>query len=313
MEIGPYLRARPRTAAVALLLPLLAGVAAYLVLNAQPPEYSATATVSAPASTSSSTSRIGIFVADFGQVAGSTDVVEAVAATTGEPVADLQEGVEVTRLEVSSLFEVSYTGDGPALAEDVVRAVIAQTYTRLVGAGNEDAEVALTVASEQYNAAVAARQTYENEIGTLQPDRDYEDLSSRIRSLQADPDPKPGTAATIADLAARRDALVPQVRRAQELSQAVETAVEIKERAQEEVARTRAEAEEARGPEVIQQLSVDASSAPGGLVLGVGAAAVVGLLAGLALLVLPDVLRPRTAPPPRLAQRISLPGARDTG
>ena len=310
MEIGQYLRARPRAAAITLLLlPLLAALAAFLVLRAQPPQYTAEATVSVPARTAESASGIGIFVADFGERANNKEVVAEVSAETGVPAEELEGSIEVVRLGLGSLFEVSYTGEGRDKVEAVVRSVIAKTYARMVGSRATEAEADLTRAREEYAAAVTARRDYENEIGTLQPDRDYSDLSSRIRSLQANG----GSGAVIASLIRQRDALVPQVRRAEELNRAIDTAEELVEVARQELIEARGESAEAQDPRVVQQLVVSAGSATGGLIQGVAVAAVFGLLCGLAIFILPDLLRRRSPPAPPLAQPTVLSGARDVG
>ena len=310
MEIGQYLRARPVTAVITLLLlPLLAGLAAFLVLRAQPPQYTADATVSVPADTAESASGIGIFVADFGERANSKAVVAQVSADTGVPEEDLEGAIEVARLGLGSLFEVRYTGDSQQQVEAVVRSVIARTYARMVGSRATEAEENLERVRAEYAAAVQARRDYENQIGTLQPDRDYSDLSSRIRSLQANG----GSPAVIASLSRQRDALVPQVRRAEELDRAIDTAEELVERARQEVVEARGEAAEAQDPRIVQELVVSAGSATGGLVQGVAVAAVFGLLCGLAVFILPDLLRRRTPPAAPLAPPTVLSNARDVG
>ena len=310
MEIGQYLRARPATAVITLLLlPLLAALAAFLVLRAQPPNYTADATVSVPADTAESASGIGIFVADFGARANSKAVVAQVSSDTGVPEEELEGAIEVARLGHGSRFEVRYTGEGAQQVEAVVRSVIARTNARMVGSRATEAEENLERVRAEYAAAVQARRDYENEIGTLQPDRDYSDLSSRIRSLQANG----GSAAVIASLSRQRDALVPQVRRAEELDRAINTAEELVERARQEVVEARGEAAEAQDPRIVQELVVSAGSATGGLVQGVAVAAVFGLLCGLAVFILPDLLRRRNPPAAPLAPPTMLSNARDVG
>lgn len=310
MEIGQYLRARPWTAVVTLLLlPLLAALVAYLVLRAQPPQYTADATVSVPADTAESASGIGIFVADFGERANSKGVVAEISADTGVPTDELEGAIEVERLGLGSLFRVTYTGEGQERVDAVVRSAIARTYARMVGSRATEAEAELARVRAEYAAAVQARRDYENEIGTLQPDRDYSDLSSRIRSLQA----SGGDPAVIASLSRQREALVPQVRRAEELDRAIDTAEEFVEQARQELVEARGEAAEAQDPRLVQELTISAGSATGGLVQGVAVAAVFGLLSGLAIFLLPDLLRRRTPPAAPLAPPSVLPGARDVG
>ncbi|WP_091546839.1 hypothetical protein [Modestobacter sp. DSM 44400] len=301
--------------ALALLVPVLAGLAAFWVLANQPTRYVATATVSVPGSAANSASRVGLFVADFAELAVSGTVLQDVSKSTGVPRADLDDGLEVARIGQSSLFTVVYTGDRGQAVEPVVRAVIAGTFGNLVEVSDTDADLQAAVAA--YDAAVAARSAYQDEIGTLQPDRDYTDLSSRIRSLQISPEI--GSVAIIARLSATRDALVPQIRRMQELDQAVQDAAQQRDEAQRAAESLQRQAAESQSSSTIQGLEVVEESRTPRLVQGVGVAAVAGLLIGLAALVLPDLLRrrqpasdlPAEAVPERRPRPTVAAGARD--
>jgi hypothetical protein len=294
VEISHFLRSRPRTTALALLFPVVAAVVALLILVNQPTRYTGTATVSVPSSSANSASRVGLFVADFVELARSGAVLNEVARSTGETRTELDEGLEVARIGQSSLFPVVYTGDRQRAVEPVVRAVIAGTFGNLVEVSDSDAE--FQAASEAYQAAVAERSAYQDEIGTLQPDSDYTDLSSRIRSLQITPEI--GGAAIIARLSAQRDALVPQIRRMQELDQAVQDAADQRDEAERVSLSLQREASESQSSSTIQDLVVLEESRTGRVLQGVGVAAVAGLLVGVAALVLPDLLHRRREPSP---------------
>jgi hypothetical protein len=294
VEISHFLRSRPRTTALALLFPVVAAVVALLILVNQPTRYTGTATVSVPSSSANSASRVGLFVADFVELARSGAVLNEVARSTGETRTELDEGLEVARIGQSSLFSVVYTGDRQRAVEPVVRAVIAGTFGNLVEVSDSDAE--FQAASEAYQAAVAERSAYQDEIGTLQPDSDYTDLSSRIRSLQITPEI--GGAAIIARLSAQRDALVPQIRRMQELDQAVQDAADQRDEAERVSLSLQREASESQSSSTIQDLVVLEESRTGRVLQGVGVAAVAGLLVGVAALVLPDLLHRRREPSP---------------
>jgi hypothetical protein len=299
VEIGHFLRSRPRAAALAVLIPLVAGLATYLVLAAQPARYVATATVSVPGSAADSASRVGIFVANFTEIASSSPVLKEVADSTGESQAQLQDDLEVLRLGQSSLFTVTYTGERREAVEPVVRAVITTTFGDLVQVSGTDA--ALDAANKAYQDALAARTAYQDEIRTLQPDRDYADISARIRSLQIDP--QFGGAATIARLTAERDALVPEIRRMGELDQAVAAAATQRAAAEEAAASARRDAAESQSPSTIQDLTVAEESPLGRRLQGVGVAVVAGLVIGIGVLLLPDLFRRRQVPLPTVPRR----------
>lgn len=299
MEIGQFLRSRPRLTALALLFPLLAALGAWLVLSTQPARYAATATVSVPGSASDSASRVGIFVANFGELATSNEVVAAVSKSTGVSPSDLRDGVAVSRIGQSSLFTVAYTGGQRRVGEPVVRAVVDATFARQLPVARTDA--ALDAANRAYQAALAERTAYEDQIGTLQPDRDYADVSSKLRALQLEsPTSTPAQIAArqteIVVLNAQRDALVPRIRRAQELDLAVSSTSGQLDEAEQSAASARQDAQEAQSPTTVVDVDVVNTSTTARTLQGVGVAAVAGLLIGIAVLVLPDVVGRRRTP-----------------
>lgn len=297
MEIGQFLRSRPRMTALALLFPLLAALGAYVFLTLQPQRYTATADVSVPSSDADSSSRVGIFIANFSELATSSTVLASVSEATQVPQGDLTEGVEVSRIGNSSLFSVIYTGQGRDTVEGVVRSVIDTTFARIVSV--ERTEAALVSATEAYEAAEAERTAYQDEIGSLQPSDDYADLSSRIRGLQLAPVLSPADRAAITRLTEEREVLVPQIRRLNELDRAVEDAASRREEARASAATVQRDADEA--PQLIQELTVTEASTAATVLQGVGVAAVAGLLVGIAVLVLPDLVRRRPTPSPSAA------------
>lgn len=300
MEIGQFLRSRPRLTAIALLFPLLAALGAWVVLSNQSPRYAATATVSVPGGAADSASRVGIFVADFAELATSAEVVRAVSASTGVSRGDVEDGLEVARIGQASLFTVTWTGEERRATTPVVRSVVEATFARQLPVARTDAT--LDLANQSYQAALAERRAYEDEIGTLQPDRDYQDISSKLRSLQAQSTVMStglqlrARDQEIAALTAQRDALTLQIRRVEELDQDVSSAASQVDEAEQSAASARQDAQEASSPTTILSTDVVDISTTARTLQGVGVAAVAGLLVGIAVLVLPDVLgrrRPR--------------------
>lgn len=298
MEIGTYLRSRPRLTALAVLLTLLSAVGAWVVLANQPVRYAATATVSVPGSAANSASRVGIFVADFEALALSDEVTQGVSQATDVPGSEVDDELAVSRIGQSSLFTVTWTGEDPTVAETVVRSVIETTFAEQLPVTRTDA--ALDLANQEYQGAVAERRAYEDEIGTLQPGQDYSDVSSKLRSLQSQLSSsstqfeRNARQREINDLSAQRDALVPQARRMNELDQAASSAASQVEEAQGSAASARQDAQVANSPTTIVSLDVKDDSSTARTLQGVGVAAVAGLLVGIALLVLPDVVGRRS-------------------
>jgi hypothetical protein len=300
VEILQYLRRRPGALALLVLLPLLAAQLAYLLLQRQPPQYLGEARVIVPSDAATSASGVGLYIADFGVLVESQETVDAVTAEAGVPAEELRDGLEVNREGQSSLFTVTYTTEAQDEVEPVLRTAITTTMARM--APTTDAEVRL----EQARAAATATQdelrAFQDTIGLLFPEREYNDLSSKIRSLQGSP--SPADQALRQQLIARRDALVPQVRTFEELANRVEqTAAELR-KAEQAAVQDESAAADVREGRPIQRLTV--TPAPSRhLVQAVGIGAALGLLGAIALVVGPDLLRgarrPRPAPAAKAA------------
>ncbi|SDQ67909.1 hypothetical protein [Quadrisphaera sp. DSM 44207] len=301
MEIGTFLRSRPRATLLAMLFPVLAALGAYLILSLQPARYTATATVSVPGSAADSASRVGIFVADFGALAVSTPVLEEISGSTGVSASEVRQGLEVARVGQSSIFTVAYTGDSEDTVEPVVRSVIDATFERLLPVAAADE--ALEQATQAAQDAEAERAQFEDEIGTIQPDRAYADVSNRIRDLQAARPLTPAQASELSTLQARQDELVAQIRQLEELDEAVDTANRVRADAQQAADAAHRDADASQNPDTIRDMVVEEAPRSTSVVPGVAVAAVAGLLVGIALLALPELLRRRRSPAAPYARR----------
>ena len=296
MEILQYLRRRPGAVALLVLMPLLAAQLAYLLLQRQPAQYLGEARVIVPADAARSASAVGLYIADFAVLVESQESVQAVSAETGVPPEELREGIEVNREGQSSLFTVTYTTDEQDKAEPVLRTAITTTMARMAPTSDADARL------EEARAAAADAQNqlraFQDQIGVLFPEREYNDLSSQIRSLQGSPNP--ADQALRQQLIARQNGLVPQVRTYEELTRRVaQTEAELLN-AEQAAAQSATAAADVREGRPIQRLTI--TPAPSRqLVQAVGIGAALGLLGAIALVVGPDLLRgarrPRTATP----------------
>lgn len=287
MEIGQYLRARPWSAVIALLFPLLAGLTAYGLLQGSPDRYVASANVRVPESVGGSAS-IGIFAADFALAAESDTILSQVAQDTGTTIGGLRNNLDVERLGQSSRLTVSYTNRDRARAEQVLRAFIPAALLDLT---TSQAAAANLKAGQDANAKAAAALTAFQEQNSLDPQRDYTDYANSVRELEAQGIAGPQLQAAID----RRELWKGKVREFATLEGAAESARERLDTVQEDSRSSTAAAAEARNPGTIENFEVDTVSQTPRIVQGVGVAAVLGLLCGLAVLVLPDLLR-RPAP-----------------
>lgn len=293
MEIGRYLRSRPWSAAIALLLPLLAGLTAFGLLQGTPSTNIATANVRVPESVGGSAS-IGIFAADFALAAEQDEVLQPVSDEAGVSVGRLRNNLDVERLGQSSRLTVSYTDRNPARAEQVLRLFIRRALVDLTTSDTAAANAKSALAAR--DKALAAQRAFEADFG-LDPRREYGQLSDNVRDLQAAGAPPSQIAAAVA----ARDRLVEPVRQYTALTNAADAAENVLEDAQQAANESAAAGRAATNPRTIENLEVSEVSQTPRIVQGVAVAAVLGLLVGLAVLVLPDLLRGgRRRPPPAL-------------
>lgn len=284
MEIGQYLRARPWSVAIALLFPILAGLTAYALLQGPPTRYSASASVPVPESVGGSAS-IGIFAADFSLAAERERILEPIAEKNGVTVGGLRNNLDVERLGQSSRLTVSYSNRNEDKVEPVLRDFITATLVELT---SDEASVANLKAAQAAAAkAQSALRTFQNE-NSLDPQRDYNQYSSAVIDLQEEgitSGPQYNAAV------ARRDRQVEVVRQYESLLAADEAAQDALRDAQSAARSSQAAATAARNPAVIEDLTVEEISQTSRVVQGTAVAAILGALVGLALLVLPDLLR----------------------
>lgn len=294
MEIGRYLRSRPWSAAIALLLPLLAGLTAFGLLQGTPSTNIATANVRVPESVGGSAS-IGIFAADFALAAEDVDVLQPVSDAAGVSVGRLRNNLDVERLGQSSRLTVSYTDRDPARAEQVLRLFITNALVDLTT--NETSVAALRAAEATRDKAAAAQRAFESKNG-INPQRDYNQAAERVQTLQ---ESGITSGPVLQQAIAVRDQKVELYREYTTLQNANEAAQGALDSAREAARETTAAAQVARNPNTIEGLEVEEVSQTPRIIQGVAVAAVLGLLVGLAVLVLPDLLSGgRRRPPPAL-------------
>ena len=201
VEIADYLRIRPGWGWAILLAPILAGVAAVVILLAATPQFASAATVAVPALvggansnqfTGSSGSRA--FFAEFQAIAKSPVVVQQVAAETGvtksfvtgcitvSPV-----GANVTGNGTSSspvaLLNDTCTAAHKATASRVATADAKATLRYLFSTQNSVAGAALNSAQAELTAANNALASFEQANGALL-DHSYADTELALHQTQ---------------------------------------------------------------------------------------------------------------------------------
>lgn len=189
MEILDFLRMARRRLALLVLVPLLAVGAAVALVLAQPPTYSASATVGSPALIGSAGSRytgsqgVNQYAATFQATAIGPAVSVAVQEQVGISESALFSGLTVNQQGASPTMIVTFSGERQELVSDVVQAVSAETL-RVMFESQVDAESArVEAAREQVTASNAAIATFGEENNVADPNRAYDAQLSQLNAL----------------------------------------------------------------------------------------------------------------------------------
>lgn len=311
MEILDYLRAKGRLLAVLVLMPVLAGAAAYTLLAGEPERYRGEVRVTVPSALASGVSAVGLYIANFSEAITSGPVVDRAVAETGVPADQVRDGLEVSQVGQANLLAVQFVGEDRGAVSDVARVAAQATLEMLATERVEYERGGLAVAEDQYQRARGEVDAFIAQTGLVFPADDYRAASDRLRELEeqlAEAEAL-GYQLTanrlrpqIDALRAERDALAPQVLAFQRLEEDLENAGSGRRDANGELLEADAQLALVRSPQLLALASAQAlprgQTLLSGMALAVGAA----FLLGVGILVAPDLLRRQrpAAPRPRL-------------
>jgi capsular polysaccharide biosynthesis protein len=191
METVSYLSIIRRRLWILLVVPLLAvGAVAAWELR-QPPKYSATATVAAPAAVGGpSTNQYSganaprAFVADFSGAVTSPLIVNQVAEKTGAAPAAIKDGLEASQIGSSSLVQLTYTGPRRDQVTPVVNEAAAATIRFLFQTQVTLAQKTVGEARKAVDRANAALTSFYKKTGQVLPDEAYRIAAQQVADLQ---------------------------------------------------------------------------------------------------------------------------------
>jgi capsular polysaccharide biosynthesis protein len=191
METVSYLSIIRRRLWILLLVPVLAvGVVVAWELR-RPPQYSATATVAAPAVVGgpSTNQYSGVnapraFVADFSGAVTSPMIVNQVAEKTGAAPASIKDGLEVSQIGSSSLVQLTYTGPRRDRVASVVNESAAATIRFLFQTQVTLAQKTVGEARKAVDRANAALASFYKQTGQVLPDEAYRIAAQQVADLQ---------------------------------------------------------------------------------------------------------------------------------
>ena len=191
METVSYLSIIRRRLWILLLVPLLAVGAVVAWQLRQPPQYSATATVAAPAAVGgpntnqySGANAPRAFVADFSGAVTSPMIVNQVAEKTGAAPETIKDGLKVAQIGSSSLVQLTYTGPRRDQVVPVVNESAAATIRFLFQTQVTLAEKTVGEARKAVDRANAALATFYKQTGQVLPDEAYRIAAQQVADLQ---------------------------------------------------------------------------------------------------------------------------------
>ena len=191
METVSYLSIIRRRLWVLVLVPVLAVGAVVAWELRRPPQYSATATVAAPAAVGgpSTNQYSGVnapraFVADFSGAVTSPMIVNQVAERTGAAPAAIKDGLEVSQIGSSSLVQLTYTGPRRDRVASVVNESAAATIRFLFQTQVTLAQKTVGEARKAVDRANDALASFYKQTGQVLPDEAYRIAAQQVADLQ---------------------------------------------------------------------------------------------------------------------------------
>jgi capsular polysaccharide biosynthesis protein len=191
VETANYLSIIRRRLWILLVVPLLAVGAVVAWELRQPPRYSATATVAAPAAVGgpSTNQYSGVnapraFVADFSGAVTSPLIVNQVADKTGAAPAAIKDGLEASQIGTSSLVQLTYTGPRRDQVTPVVNEAAAATIRFLFQTQVTLAQKTVGEARKAVDRANAALASFYKKTGQVLPDEAYRIAAQQVADLQ---------------------------------------------------------------------------------------------------------------------------------
>jgi hypothetical protein len=192
VEIVDYLRIARRRVWVLLGIPLAAAIVTTLLVVLAPAQYSATATVSAPALIGGSTTAqyggtqgVSQFVAAFQSTAQGPMVRQQVSDETKVASGKISNGITVAQVGASASMQVTYTSTKRSEIVPVLTAVTTRTLTQLFGSQVTLAQQQIKDATTDVTTANNAIVSWETKNGVVDPDQTFSSRQQQINSLES--------------------------------------------------------------------------------------------------------------------------------
>ena len=190
MEIIDYLRIARRRWWILVAVPVLAGLAAAVLILSAPASYTTTATISSGSLVNSDgspfagTQATGQFVAAFTAAAQNPRTRQAVQTQTGVSAADQANGIQVDAVGASSDVQVLFTSGDRKLSAAVAQATAKETLKQMFTVRADQAVATRDRAQQSATDANAAIQALAQKYQMADPPRAYQAQLGQVASLQ---------------------------------------------------------------------------------------------------------------------------------
>jgi hypothetical protein len=300
MEVRDYLRRRGAWLSILVVLPLIAALAAFSLLVAQPRMYGATLQVRTPTSSANSDSQIGLFVARYQQALTSPAIVQQASGSSGVRPSSLR-AMTATRIGETNLIKVQLTSrSGPPANAKAISLSAALALQALATEGLSELQAQVDGAKARLGTVQGLLSAFQERTGSAFPVNEYQSLTNSINSLRSDQAAadsageigrSAGDGAQVSKLDERRSVLASLLGEAQQLQSDVDSASAASQDAQQRLTATQSSS---RAEAISGQLAQPATyrlSRFGPVIQGTVIAAIVGFVLGLLILTGPDLLR----------------------
>lgn len=300
MEIGTYLRGLLRRWWIVVLIALIAASAAFVIDGGATDSYTASDNITVPQSLATTAGANGQYVANFKVGLTTPDVLNTVASAAGVSTGTISSRLSASQVGTSSFINVSYVGKNRERARIAVASATKATADLLAKGAVQTATTeqtaakgALTDALNQVDTAQKALDAFTATHGFVDPNVLYQAAQSSITQLNvskqqaiAQARPTGNFDAAISAAQAQLATLAPEVGAYNKLSHAVAQAQSLVGAAQTRVSTAAQDLAIAQAPPLIDQPIITVTTGRSTLIKGVAIAAGVGVVLGLALILL---------------------------
>lgn len=310
MEIRDYLRSIRRWLWLPIALPLVAAALTGVLLERQPSQYQANATVIVPAVSAKgfSTSAASQYVATFKDVLISQPIVDKVSKATGVPTKELVNGLSASTVSTSSnIIHVVFLGLKGENTTQVVRVATIDTLDAVAQPQLIQAQNSVSAAQGQLAQANAAITQWEATTGLILPQQQFTTQQAELNQLvlqlaQAHLANDTARATALQTVITQRQAqlttLATQVTQYTDLSDARQSALGVRDKAAQDITDAEALLSADHNASTVQVQNVGRVPKLGNTIKFAGIAFAVALILALAFILLLELMRagrPQTA------------------